>query len=74
MELYPHDIQVYLKFLNKVQELVLYIKTKQISYKHLFGNVWFLSLIERIYSTINTLPVTMKLYFNWIYGKIKLTN
>ena len=57
MELYPYDIQVYIKFLNKLQEWVLYIKTKQISYKHMFGNVWFLSLIERINSTINTLPM-----------------
>jgi hypothetical protein len=61
-ELYPHDIQVYLKFLNKFQEWVLYIKTKQISYKHMFGNVWFLILIERIYSTINTLPMLYSTY------------
>jgi hypothetical protein len=57
MELYPHDIPVYLKLLNKRQEWVLYIKTKQISLKHKLGNVWFWSLIERVHSTINTLPM-----------------
>ena len=60
-ELYLHDIQVYLKFLNKLQEWVLYTKTKQISFKHMFGNVWLLSWNKRVHSTVNTLPTYLQM-------------
>jgi hypothetical protein len=34
---------------------VMYIKTKEKSYKHMFENEWFLILIERLNSQVHTL-------------------
>jgi hypothetical protein len=32
-------------------------KQRKSSYKHMSGNKWFLSLIERLYSTINAITM-----------------
>jgi len=46
---------VYLKRLDKIHGYVFYIKIKKCSHKHMSENEWFLSLIERLGSTVNAL-------------------
>ena len=48
--------RVYLKYLNKRQELVLHINTEK-KFKHMSRNEWVLRVIGRINSTINIFAV-----------------
>jgi hypothetical protein len=52
---YVRNYRLYLQRLNKIHGSVFHIKITKCSYQHMSVNEWYLSLTERLGSTINAL-------------------